>query len=192
MRGAVAGALIAVVLAFAMLAVYVGFLQRPSAPPAPEQAAVRFELSTPAFENMQSIPAKYTCDGADVSPPLSWSGYPEDTVSFVLIVEDPDAPRGIFTHWLVYDIPADVHELKEGVPRVERLPSGGVQGLNDFGRIGYGGPCPPPGERHRYFFRVYALNVTLGLGPGAGRREVLEAMRGHVVGEAELVGVYSR
>ncbi len=151
------------------------------------------QLSSRSFAHGQSIPVEYTCDGADRSPHLAWSDVPEGTESFVLIMDDPDAPIGTFTHWVVYDIPADVTELTQNVPKVPDW-NGIKQGYNDFRRIGYGGPCPPRGHGpHRYFFRLYALNIrTLGLPAGARRREVETRMQGHVLATAEYMGTYER
>ena len=138
------------------------------------------------------IPARYTCDGEDVSPPLEWGDLPEGAASLALIVFDPDAPGGEFTHWLIYGIPAYVRSLPEGVPAEGVVPGLGVQGRNDFGEIGYGGPCPPPGPAHRYVFRLLALDADLNLPPGVDRGGLEEALRGHVLGVGELVGLYSR
>jgi len=151
------------------------------------------KVESKAFREGEVIPVRYTCDGADVSPPLRWTEVPENTKSFVIIMDDPDAPIGTFTHWVVYDIPADTTELEEGFPKLERIENI-KQGLNDFGHIGYGGPCPPKGHGyHRYFFKVYALNLeTLDLPPSANRRDVEERMRGHIVGEGYLMGRYKR
>ncbi|MCX2727915.1 YbhB/YbcL family Raf kinase inhibitor-like protein [Thermomicrobium sp. 4228-Ro] len=139
-----------------------------------------------------TIPAEYTCDGADGSPPLSWSDPPVGTTAFVLVVEDPDAPGGIFTHWLLYDLPAATRSLPPAVPPDGTLNSGARQGRNDFGTLGYRGPCPPPGRPHRYVFRLYALDRPTGLPPGAWRNDVLRALEGHVLAIGELVGTYSR
>ena len=177
----------AIIIVLAASAIYLTSLQQPE-----EIIARKFSLTSPAFGDHERIPDKYTCEGADISPPLRWEGYPEETVSFALIVEDPDAPMGTFTHWVIYNIPANVNELEEGVPQVEKLPSGALQGVNDFNRIGYGGPCPPPGKPHRYVFKIYALDVVLDVGPGASKEEVLKAMGGHILAEATLIGIYSR
>ncbi|SNR87243.1 YbhB/YbcL family Raf kinase inhibitor-like protein [Desulfurobacterium atlanticum] len=151
------------------------------------------EIVSPAFGNGEFIPVKYTCDGDDISPCLFFLNPPEETKSFVLIMEDPDAPGGVFCHWLIYDIPADFEGLPEDVPPAGYLEYDIKQGLNDFGNIGYSGPCPPPGEVHRYFFILMALDVeTLGLEPGATRKELLEAVDGHVITTAEIVGLYKR
>lgn len=178
---------IAVIIILAASAVYLALVQQPRG-----VTIQRFNLTSPAFENYGRIPSRYTCDGADLSPPIRWEGYPEGAVSFVLIMEDLDAPGGTFTHWVVYNIPASVNWLDEGIPKIERLPSGALQGLNDFNRVGYGGPCPPPGKPHRYVFKLYALNTLLDLGPGASKDEVSKLMGGHIIAEATLTGVYSR
>ena len=153
----------------------------------------RMKLESTAFKEGEVIPSKYTCEGIDVSPPLVWSGSPQDTRSFVLIVDDPDAPIGTFTHWVVYDIPANVGGFAEDLPKVKEI-EGIKQGINDFGYVGYGGPCPPKGHGyHRYFFRIYAVDLeSLGLPSGASRRQVEERMKGHILGEASLMGRYKR
>ena len=156
------------------------------------RAPATIELVSGAFENNSLIPERYTCDGEDVSPPLSWEGVPSGAKSLVLIVVDPDAPGGEFTHWVLYDVPPDLDSLPEGIPSVGEVEGVGVQGVNDFGRLGYGGPCPPTGKPHRYVFRLYALDVELGLPPGASRSEVEEVMSGHVLAVGELVGLYGR
>lgn len=147
-----------------------------------------FTLTTSAFTEGGTIPAKFTCEGANVSPELSWSDAPASTRSYVLIVDDPDAPVGTFTHWVLFDIPADRASLAEGTGTV------GVTGKNDFGRAGYGGPCPPRGHGpHRYYFTLYALDsATLKLKSGAGRREVETALRGHILAQAQYLGLYER
>lgn len=150
------------------------------------------ELRSKAFQEGGNIPKKHTCDGPDLSPPLEWSEVPSGTHSFALVVEDPDAPSGTWIHWVVYDLPGEARSLPEGVSSTETLPRGGAQGRNDFGRIGYGGPCPPPGRPHRYFFRLYALDSKVNLPPGASKAQLLRAMEGHVKSEAQLMGVYGR
>lgn len=149
------------------------------------------ELTSTAFSDGGRIPDKYTCNGEDISPQLSWSGYPDGTKSFVIIMEDPDAPGGIFTHWVMWNIPASVNSLSEGVPEKGRLDSGAVQSKNDFGKIGYGGPCPPEGSQHRYIFRVFALDTTIDT-QASTKADVLNAMRWHVLGRGELTGIFSR
>lgn len=150
------------------------------------------QLQSAAFSAESTIPQKYTCDGQDMSPPLSWDAPPEGTQSLTLMADDPDAPSSsTFTHWLVYNLPPDVRSLPEDIPEKDTLSSGAVQGKNDFGHIGFGGPCPPNGT-HRYFFKLYALDTTLDLQPGASKEEVVTAMNGHILGQAELMGTYSR
>ena len=151
----------------------------------------RFELKSMAFENEGIIPRKYTCDGDNLSPPLKWRGHPPQTVSFVLIVYDIDAPKGVFYHWLLYSIPVGVNELPEGIERRE-VTQYGLQGRNDFNRIGYDGPCPPSGKPHRYIFLLLALDCKLNIKPGAGYSEILTACKGHILAYAKLMGRYSR
>jgi Raf kinase inhibitor-like YbhB/YbcL family protein len=152
-----------------------------------------FTLVSAAFRDGTGIPVKYTCDGGDVSPPLSWSGAPAETRGFALIVDDPDAPVGSWVHWVLYNLPAGVAELPENVAKVESLDLDGArQGRNDFRRPGYGGPCPPPGPAHRYFFKLYALDAPLTLKAGAQKKDVEAAMEGHVLATAELMGTYAR
>ncbi|HMG35573.1 MAG TPA: YbhB/YbcL family Raf kinase inhibitor-like protein [Blastocatellia bacterium] len=155
-------------------------------------AVGKLELSSSAFESGQPIPAKYTCDGQDVSPPLKWTGAPQSTKSFALICQDPDAPGGTWTHWVVYNLPSDVTEISEGMPTIEKAAGGPVQAKNDFARVGYGGPCPPPGPVHHYQFRLFALDSRLDTPAGSTRKQVEDAMKGHVVGQGELVGTYVR
>lgn len=151
-----------------------------------------FELKSSAFENGQWIPRKYTCEGADISVPLRWSDVPAGTKSFALIVDDPDAPAGVWVHWVLYDLPSDIDRLNEGVNTKESLENGAKQGANDFRRVGYGGPCPPPGPEHRYFFKLYALDQATRLPPRATKEQVLNAMQGHILGETRLLGRYKR
>ena len=150
------------------------------------------ELTSTAFQEGATIPQPYTGDGRNISPPLKWGDPPAGTRSLALICEDPDAPRGTFTHWLVFNLPAESRELSEGVPATATLPNGTVQGTNDFGKVGYGGPKPPPGKPHRYIFTLYALDRSLDVSPGAAKAELLAAMKGHVLGEARLLGTYAR
>ena len=154
--------------------------------------AQNFKITSPAFNYGDFIPVKYTCDGQNISPPLSWKGIPKGTKSFVLIVEDPDAPIGTFIHWIVYDIPAISTGIAENFPK-KPLVNGIKQGINDFGKIGYGGPCPPPGKPHRYFFKLFAIDKnTLGIPPKAKIQEVIRAVNGHIIGATELMGLYER
>ncbi len=148
--------------------------------------------TTKAFSSGGAIPKSYTCDGVDTSPDLSWSGAPMGVLSFALIADDPDAPVGAWTHWLIWNIPAQSTELPKGVSRDETLGDGARQGRNDFRRIGYSGPCPPPGKLHRYLFKLYALDAKLGLKSGATKNELERAMKGHVLAQGELMGKYGR
>ena len=150
------------------------------------------QLSSTSFKAGEEIPRKFTCDGADGSPELSWTAPPEGTQSFALIMDDPDAPVGTFTHWVLYDLPAQTSTLAEGVSKIDELPAGGRQGRNDFRKIGYGGPCPPPGKPHRYFFKLYALDRMLSLKPGSSKEDIERAMQGHILESGELMGTYRR
>ena len=154
--------------------------------------AMKFELKSTAFVHEGEIPKKHTCDGPDVSPALYWGEATPGVKSFVLVMDDPDAPAGTWVHWVLYDLPPTARSLPEGLAKDPELKDGSRQGKNDFGRPGYGGPCPPRGPAHRYFFRMYALDTKLNLRPGAGRAEVDKAMKSHVLIEAELMGRYKR
>src|SRR5205807_8239545 len=151
-----------------------------------------FSLTSAAFTEGSAVPPRYTCDGADVSPPLAWSDAPPGTASFALIADDPDAPAGTWVHWVLYNLPANATELPEGVKKQEQLPDGTLQGRNDFRKVGYNGPCPPPGKPHRYFFKLYALNAKLTLKAGATKNDVESAMKGHILAQTELMGKYGR
>jgi len=150
------------------------------------------KLLSTAFEHGSRIPARHTCDAEDLSPALSWGEPPAGTRSFALIMDDPDAPMGTWVHWVLYNIPGERRELEEGVPSEDKLDDGSLQGRNDFGRIGYGGPCPPRGPAHRYFFKLYALDAKLPLQAGATKQELEKAMEGHVLAKGELMGRYGR
>ena len=149
-----------------------------------------FELSSTAFENGAYIPKKHTGDGLDVSPALKWPDPPQGTKSLALICDDPDAPVGTWVHWVLWGIKPDARELPEAVPAQGELSDGIKQGTNDFRKIGYGGPMPPRGTDHRYFFKLYALDTELSLKPGATKKDLLAAMKGHILAEAELIGRY--
>lgn len=151
-----------------------------------------FALTTTAFQPGGDIPRKFTCQGADVSPALAWTDAPAATQSFALIADDPDAPVGTWVHWVAYDLPATARQLPEGVAKQDELPGGGRQGMNDFGALGYGGPCPPAGNAHRYFFKLYALKGKLNLKAGATKKQVEQAMQGQLLAEVQLVGKYKR
>ena len=154
--------------------------------------AMTFTLQSASFSPGGEIDRKYTCDGPDLSPPLSWSDAPAAAKSFSLICDDPDAPAGTWVHWVLYDLPGAARSLPEGVPKDQELKDGSRQGRNDFGRIGYGGPCPPRGPAHRYFFKLYALDAKLNLKPGASKADVERAMKGHILTQVELMGRYKR
>src|SRR3569833_1272506 len=156
---------------------------------APPITQKKMALSSSAFKDGQPIPADYTCDGKNISPELSWSGAPGNTQSFLLIVDDPDAPSGVWTHWILFNLPSDTSNLVEDFVK---SPSTAKQGTNDFKKSGYGGPCPPSSKAHRYFFRIFALDTTLNLSPGATRKEVDAAMAKHVLAMGQLMGTYQR
>jgi Raf kinase inhibitor-like YbhB/YbcL family protein len=149
------------------------------------------QLTSSAFKEGQSIPVKYTCDGKNVSPELKWSNVPQGTKSLALICDDPDAPHGTFVHWVLYDIPPTVTELKEGIPSDSQLSNGAKHGMPGFNRPGYGGPCPPSGT-HRYFFKLYALDFIPGLPSGVTKNDLLKAMEGHILEMVQLMGTYQR
>ena len=157
-----------------------------------EPADSGFRIESTAFKEGAFIPTRFSCQGEDVSPPLSWADPPAGVRSFVLMVEDPDAPAGTWTHWVAFNLPAQARAMDENAPKRDELPNGGLQGKNSFGSVGYGGPCPPAGNAHRYFFRLYALDTALGLQAGADKSKVLAAMKGHVLGEAQLMGRFKR
>jgi len=164
---------------------------------APQPAAMQkedkmgFKLTSTAFKEGQPIPRQHTCDGVDVSPALEWSGAPPSAKTFALICDDPDAPSGTWVHWVLYNLPGDRIGLVENVPATEKVPGDGLQGTNDFQKIGYGGPCPPSGTHH-YFFKLYALDGELSLKGGATKAEVLKAMEGQIVAQTQLMGTYRR
>ena len=149
------------------------------------------EIKSPAFENNGMIPKQYTCDGRNISPPLSWNGISADTKSLALICDDPDAPAGTWVHWVIYNMPPAAKGLQEGVLPLKDFSHDTKQGITDFKKIGYGGPCPPNGN-HRYFFKLYALNIKLNLESGATKKQLEDAMKGHIIAQAELVGKYKR
>jgi Raf kinase inhibitor-like YbhB/YbcL family protein len=161
---------------------------------AAREAPMTLSLTSTAFTEGATIPVAHTCDGPDRSPPLAWHGTPTGTAALALIVDDPDAPAGTWVHWVLYDVPPTLTTLPENVPPVDSPTElhGAAQGKNDFHRVGYGGPCPPPGPAHRYYFKLYALAARLGLRPGASKQDVERAMAGHVLGSAQLMGRYAR
>jgi len=162
----------------------------PTESPEPIQSEKEFILTSEVFLEGEPVPSKYACDGDDVSPPLAWSGAPDNTTSLVLIMDDPDAPVGMWVHWVLFNIPGSATMLEVGLPADAELPDGSQQGTNSWGRVGYGGPCPPSGV-HRYFFKLYALDAPLALDENATKEEVLAAMEGHILMETELMGTYS-
>jgi Raf kinase inhibitor-like YbhB/YbcL family protein len=147
-------------------------------------------LTSDAFKEGDTIPAKHTCTGQGISPALKWNGAPEKTASFALIGEDPDAPRGTFTHWVLFNVPAGVDNLPEGLPLKGQPYGSALQGKNDAGGLGSYGPCPPPGKAHKYYFKLFALDVMLGLKVGVSKAQVQEAFRGHILDEAQLMGLF--
>jgi len=148
-------------------------------------------VKSPVFKDGEMIPLKYTCDGENVSPPIMWSEPPAEAKSMVLINDDPDAPAGTWVHWVVYNIPSTVNGFEENIPTGARTPDGALQGTTDFGTIGYGGPCPPSGI-HRYFFKVYALDIDLPFEEGATKKQVVDAMKGHILAQGQIMGRYRR
>ncbi len=182
---------ILLILAFPCLILGSG-CQRPSNETHSRDSSMSMELTSTAFQPGGTIPKQYTGDGADRSPPLGWSEPPAGTKSLALICDDPDAPRGTWVHWVLFNLPGQARDLAEGVPTTDTLGDGAKQGKNDFGHIGYGGPAPPKGKPHRYFFKLYALDVAVDLPPGATKAQLLEAMKGHTLAEGQLVGTYGR
>jgi Raf kinase inhibitor-like YbhB/YbcL family protein len=154
--------------------------------------AGRLTVSSDGFAEGAAIPAEFTCSGADASPPLHVAGVPPGAVALALVCDDPDAPGGTWVHWVAYDLPPGTTSLAKAAPKTDSLPGGGKQGQNDFRRTGYNGPCPPPGKEHRYFFRVYALDVATGLPPGATKAQLEAAMNGHVLAQGALQGHFAR
>ena len=153
---------------------------------------MNIQTTSAAFANGQPIPAKYPCEGSDISLPLKWTNAPANSKSFALIADDPDAPVGTWVHWVLYDLPPNTTGLPEGVAKTQFIVGNAKQGLNSWPRLGYGGPCPPPGKPHRYFFKLYALDTMLDLKPGVTKKDLLKAMEGHVLAEGQLMGTYQR
>ena len=149
-------------------------------------------LTSTAFDSGGVIPVEYTCEGENVSPPLRWSDPPQGTRSWALICDDPDAPAKTWVHWVLFNLPAETRRLERGVPEAPELENGARHGKNDFGRTGYGGPCPPPGKPHRYFFKLYALDKVVDLKPGVSKSRLLDEMEGHILARGELMGTFSR
>jgi Raf kinase inhibitor-like YbhB/YbcL family protein len=158
----------------------------------PPETRHKMELTSSAFKEGQPIPTQYTCDGKNISPPLRWKGAPAETQSLALIVDDPDSPTGIWTHWTLFNVPADVSELVEDFAKAHATASSAKDGVNSFKKVGYGGPCPPSGKQHRYFFKLYALDTALNLQPGASRSDIESAMTKHILAMGQLMGTYQR
>jgi hypothetical protein len=175
-----------------LLSIFEGLGGTAMGPKTAGEAATTFSLNSPAYPSGGEIPRKYTCEGPDVSPALNWGDPPAGTQSFSLIMDDPDAPAKTWVHWVLYDLPASIRSLPEGLSKAQELQDGSRQGRNDFGRIGYEGPCPPHGPAHRYSLRLYALDAKLNLKAGFSKVEVEKAMKGHVLALAELIGKYKR
>lgn len=152
---------------------------------------MEIKIKSTAFEEGGMIPKKYTCDGRDVSPPLAWNSVPEGTKSLALICDDPDAVMRTWVHWVLFNIPADTRELSENIPPQKTLTDGAKQGINDFRKIGYGGPCPPGGT-HRYYLKLYALDTEINLEAGATKEQLMRAMEGHILAEGKIMGKYQR
>jgi len=186
----------AIILSTLLFALLACASRSTTAPPEPaanksQEKKMEIKLESSAFKDGQSIPKQYTCDGVNISPPLEWSGVPKNGKTLAIICDDPDAPAGTWVHWVVYNLHADDLGLIENTPATDKLTGGGLQGKNDFGKIGYGGPCPPSGT-HRYFFKLYALDAETDLKPGATKSDLLKAMEGHVTAQGQLMGTYSR
>jgi len=184
------------VLVAAVAIVLVGVYFATLTPPTPQltessQSTFGMVLTSSAFQDGGRIPQKYTCDGENTSPPLSWTGAPEGTKTFALIVDDPDAPGGTFTHWVIFNIPATEDNLPASIPNTPTLSAGVMQGINGAGKIGYAGPCPPSGVHH-YVFTLYALDTTLNLQPGSTKQDTLNSMQGHILAQTQITGLYSK
>lgn len=182
-------------LVFLALVIFAGCQPEPSSPTSlssSQEVDMDLQLSSSAFQYGGTIPVKHTCDGADLSPPLTWTPPPRDTKSLVLICDDPDAPAGTWVHWVLYGVSPDTTSLPEGVPQDKTVLGNARQGMNDFRRIGYGGPCPPPGAPHRYFFKLYAVAIPTDFEPGLTKQQLLDAIKGHILAQGELMGKYKR
>ena len=159
-------------------------------PTAAVAQTTKLTITSPAFKTGGMIPKQFTCDGKNISPPLAWNGVPEKIKSFAIIVDDPDAPKKTWVHWVLFNIPSYVRAMAEDMPQHGQLKKGAFQGTTDFKKIGYGGPCPPSGT-HRYYFKVYALDTLLTLKPGITKAQLLKAMKGHIIAKGELMGKYT-
>lgn len=158
--------------------------------PSTSQTTMKLKLTSPAFAEGQPIPTRYIYNEENVSPALQWADVPLSAKSLALICDDPDAPMGTWVHWVICDLPPNLTGLSENVPKLAQLANGAKQGMNDYKQIGYGGPCPPPGKPHRYFFKLYALDGMLSLKPGLTKADLTRAMSGHILAEGQLMGTY--
>lgn len=183
------GARIKTIFAVTVLA---GFFAAGGTNPQTNETAMKLKLTSTAFAEGRPIPQKHAFEDKDLSPALQWSGVPPAAKSLALICDDPDAPMGTWVHWVIYDLPPATAGLPEGTVKSPELAGGAKQGVNDYQRTGYGGPCPPPGKPHRYFFKLYALDAMTGLKPGATKKDLLKAMAGHVLAEGQLMGTFQR
>ena len=182
-----------IVLLLTILSVFLMALAcGPEEPVTVKEGEMEISLSSTTFKDGEGIPTKYTCEGQGISPPLEWGEPPPGTRAFALIMDDPDAPMEVFTHWVIFNIASDSRQLAEAMPTQGQLSGGVLQGKNDFGRTGYGGPCPPPGRPHRYQFTLYALNQPLDLKAGISKKQLLSAMQGHILAQGQLTGTYQR
>jgi Raf kinase inhibitor-like YbhB/YbcL family protein len=180
------------IVTLVLMATWLGCASKPFPPAAiQKENQMGLKLTSTAFKEGQPIPRQHTCDGVNVSPALEWSGALPNTKTFAIICDDPDAPAGTWVHWVLYNLPADRIGIVENVPATEKVPGDGLQGTNDFQKIGYGGPCPPSGTHH-YVFKLYALDGELALKAGATKAELLKAMEGHIVAQTQLTGTYKR
>jgi hypothetical protein len=178
---------------FCAVALLAGFLAACNAEnPATNGTVMKIQIQSTAFSEGQPIPGRHAFDKQNLSPDLQWSGVPSSAKSLVLICDDPDAPGGTWVHWVLYDLTPSMTGLPEGIPQSPTLDSGGKQGLNDFKRVGYGGPCPPPGKPHHYLFKLYALDIRPELQPALTKKDLLKTMDGHVIAEGQLMGTYQR
>ncbi len=175
---------------FVLLACLLSFKDTPKSVYAETRGGAEpvIQVKSGAFTDGAMIPRDYTCEGKDISPPLAWDGVPEGTKSLSVICDDPDAPGGTWVHWVLFNLPATVNELPQNIPPDKILGNGAKQGINDFRRVGYGGPCPPPGGPHRYYFKIYALDTELMQAPGITKAALLKAMKGHILGKGQLMG----
>jgi Raf kinase inhibitor-like YbhB/YbcL family protein len=158
----------------------------------PKEAPMSFSISSPDFPSGGDIPKIFTCSGTDLSPQLKWTAPPTNTQTFALLVDDPDAPAGTWNHWVIWNLPATLRSLPQSISKDAHLPDGSAQGVNDFHKTGYDGPCPPPGKPHRYYFKLFALDTKLTLKPGAAKRDLEAAMKGHILTQAEWMGRFAR